>query len=168
MEAVISKIISNKRIEAMILVEIAGFLGMDPEERFTANGKRVVTLRVATRVHQGGKDETVWWKVSIWDDRFDKMLSHLKKGSAVIIIGEMSKPEVYTSRDGVAQVSLNITATMIKFSPFSRPDRPAESPGVKEAKSDMQDSMEIKQERDRYAGAGVSHEGIFAGDDLPF
>jgi hypothetical protein len=57
---------------------------------------------------------------------------------------------------------------MIKFSPFGRPNRSAESPGVKEKKSDMQDSMEIKQERDRYAGAEVFHEGIFAGDDLPF
>jgi hypothetical protein len=36
-------------------------------------------------------------------------------------------------------------------------DKPRE-----EEKSDMQDSMEIKQERDRYAGTGVPHEGIFA------
>lgn len=85
----------------MILVEIAGFLGADPEERFTSNGKRVVTLRIATRVRKGGQDETVWWRVSIWDDRFDKMIPHLKKGSAVIVWGEMSKPETYTSRDGV-------------------------------------------------------------------
>ncbi len=69
----------------MIIVEIAGFLGADPEERFTANGKRVVSLRVATRVRKGGQDETVWWRVNIWDDRFDKMIPHLKKCSAVII-----------------------------------------------------------------------------------
>jgi single-strand DNA-binding protein len=56
---------------------------------------RVVTLRVATRVRQGGKNETIWWRVNIWDNRFDKMLPHLKKGSAVIIMGEMSKPEVF-------------------------------------------------------------------------
>ena len=43
----------------MIIVEIAGFLGADPEERFTASGKRVVTLRVAARVRQGGQDESV-------------------------------------------------------------------------------------------------------------
>lgn len=141
----------------MIIVEIAGFLGADPEERFTANGKRVISLRVATRVRQGGQDETVWWRVNIWGDRFDKMLPFLKKGSAVIVVGEMSKPETYTSRDGIVQVSLTISAEMIKFSPFGRPDKPSEPQahaGVGAAAS---------------VGAPfVEQESAFAGDDLPF
>jgi single-strand DNA-binding protein len=154
-------------IGVMIFVEIAGFLGADPEERFTANGKRVVTLRVAARVRQGGQDLTVWWRVNVWDDRFDKMLPYLKKGSAVIVLGEMSKPEIYTSRDGTPQISLTMSAEIIKFSPFGRPDRPAEA----QAAAEVEDPFAAKPPfANQYAGAGVSggQEVAFSGDDLPF
>ena len=148
----------------MILVEIAGYLGADPEERYTANGKRVVGLRVATRVRQGGQDETVWWRVNIWGDRFDKMLQYLKKGSGVIIIGDMGKPDTYVSKDGATQVSLTLTAEIIKFSPFGRTDRPAEKEQqVVEASSSKETSFAT-------VGAGVEEENSLAGDDddLPF
>ena len=113
----------------MIIVEIAGRLGRDAETRFTQSGQKVTTLTVATNVRKAGKDETVWWRVTIWGDRFDKMMPYLKKGSAVIVIGEMNKPEIWTDKEGRPQVSLEITAEIIRFSPFGNPDRPAqESP----------------------------------------
>ena len=161
----------------MIIVEIAGFLGADPEERFTANGKRVITLRVATRIRKGGQDETVWWRVNIWDDRFDKMVPHLKKGSAVIIVGEMSKPETYTSRDGIVQVSLTMSAEMIKFSPFGKPGERSSEPQSNQAArqgGDPEDPFTASSRSSysgnstEYAGAAASHESSFTGDDLPF
>jgi single-strand DNA-binding protein len=159
----------------MIIVEIAGFLGDDPEERFTSNGKRVVTLRVATRVRKGGQDETVWWRVSIWDDRFDKMLPYLKKGSAVIVVGDMSKPETYTGRDGQVQVSLNLSAEMIKFSPFGRPnERGAEGGGRQPQKhGELEEPLAASPRpsfgtQAEYVGAGIPQDGTFTGDDLPF
>lgn len=144
----------------MILVQIAGYLGADAEERFTATGKRVVALRVATRVRHGGHDETVWWRVNIWGDRFDKMIPYLKKGSGIIVVGEMGKPETYVSKDGVTQVSLTLSAEIVKFSPFGRTDRPAE-------KSAFGEPTEA-QEPFATVGAGVEEENAFAGDDLPF
>lgn len=148
----------------MILVEVAGFLGADPEERFTANGKRVVSLRVAARVRQGGQDETVWWRVNLWGDRFDKMLPYLKKGSAVIVVGEMAKPETYTAKDGSTQISLTLNAEIVKFSPFGRTDRSPDK--IKETTSSQ------PQEEPQYAGfsvgGGESDSKAFAGDDLPF
>ncbi len=157
----------------MIIVEIAGHLGADPEERFTPNGKRVITLRVATRVR---KDETVWWKVTIWDDRFDKMLPFLKKGSAVIIVGEMHKPETYTGRDGTTQVSMSMNAEMVKFSPFGRTDKPSEShSGQGEGHGETENPFAGKTSsaygsNQQFAGAGAPFESDspFAGDDLPF
>lgn len=111
----------------MIIIEIAGHLGADPETRFTPSGQKVTNLRVATNIRKNGKDETVWWRVTMWGDRFDKLLPHLKKGSAVIIIGEMTnKPEIYTDREGKSQISLEMTAEIIRFSPFGRTDRPAQ------------------------------------------
>jgi single-strand DNA-binding protein len=144
----------------MIIVEIAGFLGADAEERFTASGKRVVSLRVATKVRQSGADETVWWKVNVWNDRYDKMLPYLKKGSPVIIIGEMSKPETYTTKDGSTAVSMSMTAEMIKFSPFGKPDQ--------KDSAHSHDDMAMSG-ASSYASYGAAEPvGMSIGDDLPF
>jgi single-strand DNA-binding protein len=103
-------------------ITIAGHLGADPEVRFTSSGQKVTTLRVAARA-RGAKDETIWWKVSVWGERFDKMIAYLKKGSPVIVVGELNKPEIFTDRDGRPQVSMSITAFNLLFSPFGRPDQ---------------------------------------------
>jgi single-strand DNA-binding protein len=101
---------------------IAGHLGADPEVRFTSSGQKVTTLRVAARVRRGSKDETIWWRVSIWGEQFDKMIPYFKKGSPIVVVGEMNKPEIFTDRDGKPQVSMSLTAFSISFSPFGRPD----------------------------------------------
>lgn len=101
---------------------IAGHLGADPEVRFTSSGQKVTTLRVAARARRSGKDDTIWWKVTIWGEQFDKMIPYLKKGSPVIVVGEMNKPEIFTDREGRPQVSMSLTASDLLFSPFGRPD----------------------------------------------
>lgn len=101
-------------------VHIAGHLGSDPEVRFTSGGQKVTALRVACNSKKGGKEETTWWKVTIWGEQFDKMIPYLKKGSPVMVFGELAKPEIYTDREGNPQVSLNLTASSIQFSPFGR------------------------------------------------
>lgn len=104
-------------------ITIAGHLGADPEVRFTSSGQKVTTLRIAARVRRGSKgDDTIWWRVTIWGDQFDKMIPFFKKGSPIIVFGELSKPEIFTDRDGRPQVSMNITAHNVLFSPFGRPD----------------------------------------------
>ena len=65
----------------MNFINIAGNLGADPEVRFTSSGKKVTTLRVATKTRKGGNDETIWYRVTVWGEQFDKMISFLKKGS---------------------------------------------------------------------------------------
>ncbi len=105
----------------MNLIHIAGHLGADPETRVTQSGKKVTTLRVATRTRRKGNDDTIWWRVTIWEGAFEKMIPHLKKGSGVMIWGEVHKPEIFNDREGKPQVSLEITAVHIQFSPFGKP-----------------------------------------------
>ncbi len=97
---------------------IGGHLGADPEVRFTSSGQKVTTLRVATRAR---KDETIWWKVTLWGDQFDNMIPYLKKGSPVMCTGELNKPEIFTDREGKPQISVSLTAWHIGFSPFGKP-----------------------------------------------
>lgn len=104
----------------MNFIHIAGHLGADPEVRFTSSGKKVTNLKVATKGRRGknGEEQTIWWRVTIWGEQFDKMVSFLKKGSAVMVYGDVHKPEIFTDREGKPQVSLDITAVHIEFSPF--------------------------------------------------
>ena len=102
---------------------IAGHLGADPEVRFTSSGQKVTTLRVAAKARKGSnKDETIWWKVTVWGEQFDKMMTYFKKGSSVMVMGELSKPEIFTDKEGKPQVSMNVTANNLMFSPFGRSD----------------------------------------------
>ena len=105
----------------MNFIHIAGHLGADPETRFTQSGKKVTTLRVATNSRKGGQDVTIWWRVTIWDDQFKNLLAFMKKGSAVMVFGEVHKPEIFNDKDGKPQVSMELTALQLQFSPFGKP-----------------------------------------------
>jgi single-strand DNA-binding protein len=107
----------------MNILQIAGHIGADPVTRFTATGQKVTTFNVATNSKKGGNEITVWFRVTVWGDRFDKMMTYLKKGSAVIVVGELQKPEIWTDKEGRQQISLEITAEMIRFSPFGKPEK---------------------------------------------
>jgi single-strand DNA-binding protein len=82
---------------------------------------------VGTKSRKGGNDETIWWRVTVWGEQFDKMISFLKKGSSVVVFGEMQKPEIFNDREGKPQVSMEITAALIQFSPFGKSEREAQA-----------------------------------------
>ena len=102
---------------------IMGHLGADPEVRFTSGGQKVTTLRVAANQKRGGKEETFWWRVTIWGEQFDKIMPYFKKGSAIVVNGEMLKPEIYNNKEGQPQISLNLVAHNISFPPFGRGEK---------------------------------------------
>ncbi len=101
---------------------IAGRLGADPEVRFTSGGQKVTTMRIAANNRRGKTEETIWWRVTVWGEQFDRMMPYLKKGSAVMVWGDMAKPEIYNDREGKPQISMNMTANNITFSPFGKSD----------------------------------------------
>jgi single-strand DNA-binding protein len=134
---------------------IGGHLGADPEVRFTSSGQKVTTLRVATRAK---KDETIWWKVTLWGDQFDKMVPYLKKGSPVLCTGELNKPEIFTDREGKPQVSVSLTAWHVGFSPFGKPGGSSDAQEVNNNAAMMQEAA---------VGQGKS-DMSFSDDEIPF
>lgn len=158
----------------MNLLYIAGYLGADPETRFTPSGQKVTTLRIATNSYQNGQEVTVWWRVTCWGDKFDKILPHLKKGSAVMITGEMKKPEIYTDKEGRPQVSLELTAESIRFSPFGKSDRGEKGEGQPGYQPRQAARQEFGEQTFQPAGAssgyGQADYGDFGEEDskLPF
>jgi single-strand DNA-binding protein len=67
--------------------------------------------------------------VTIWGDQFDKLLSYLKKGSSIVVFGEVQKPDIYMDREGKPQISLEITAALLQFSPFGKSEKEGASSG---------------------------------------
>jgi single-strand DNA-binding protein len=152
---------------------IAGHLGADPEVRFTSSGQKVTTLRVAARARRSGKDETIWWRVTIWGEQFDKMIPYFKKGSSIIVMGELNKPEIFTDRDGKPQVSMSLTAYNISFSPFGRPDSGGSSESGHESPTETASSFATTAEPAAHSAMhgpmhGQGKAPAFSDDEVPF
>lgn len=144
-------------------ITIAGRLGNDPDVRFTSSGLKVTSFRVATNSRKAGKEETIWYKVTIWGDQFEKMIPHIKKGTGLIITGELGKPEIYNDREGRPQISLNVTAFQISFSPFG--SGTTKSPSESTRSSDFPDSEAFSHES---SGQGAINEEQFSDEEIPF
>lgn len=157
----------------MNFIHIAGNLGADPEVRFTSGGKKVTTLKVASRSRRGkgGEEITIWYRVTIWGEQFDKMISFLKKGSAVVAYGDLHKPEIFIDREGKPQVSLEITAFHIEFSPFG--GKPSQSGSehlqAQPANAGPFGAVGLESSESPYAKAEVSQgKGETFDDEVPF
>lgn len=144
----------------MNIITVGGHLGADPEERFTPDGKRVITLRLATKTRKHGKDDVIWYKLAIWGNEFDKMLPFLKKGSAVIAVGEFQKPETYVTKEGQSRISLGIVVHSLMFPPFGKKEEaPFSETYVKPSES-------LKPSQSLF---GLTHESTeISDDDIPF
>ena len=110
-------------------ITVAGHVGKDPESRFTTNSQKLTTFSIAANSRRAGKEDiTTWYRITVWGDRFDKMLTFVKKGYPLIVTGDLNKPEIYTDKEGRQQISLEISvgnSGCIDFSPFGKTDKPA-------------------------------------------
>ena len=151
---------------------VAGHLGADPETRFTSSGQKVTTIRVACRTRKSGSDDTIWWKVTIWGDQFDKILPYFKKGSPIVVNGEMMKPEIFNDRDGKPQISLNIVANHVGFSPFGKGKGESLSEGQSKSYASPSSSGEPSFENPfamGSVGGQTSYDGAgFSEEEIPF
>jgi len=148
-------------------IHIAGHLGADPETRFTSSGKKVTTLRVACRTRKGQTEDTIWWRVTIWGEQYDKMLPYLKKGSPIVVAGEVHKPEIFTDRDGKPQASMEITASYIQFSPFGKPGSPGQGEG-QQVHAQAAAPGHSAPSSPYMSGAATSPKGETFDDEVPF
>ncbi len=106
-------------------VVLVGNLGRDPEMRYTPQGTPVTTISVATHrkyaIADGTqKEETLWFRVSVWGKQAETVNQYLKKGSAVLVEGglvgdENGGPRVWTGNDGKPRASFEVRAQTVRF-----------------------------------------------------
>lgn len=99
-------------------ITLAGNLGADPTMKFTPDGKAVTTFSVATSAR---KDETVWFRVSVWGAQAETAEKYLKKGAKVLVEGRLQadaatgSPHVFERKDGTWGASFEVTADNVRF-----------------------------------------------------
>jgi single-strand DNA-binding protein len=100
-------------------IAIIGYLGRDPEIRYTPEGTTVCNFSVATtekRKDKGGElqDNTTWFQVALFGRQAENAHHYLTKGSHVWLEGSLSLNQ-WTDREGAPRVNLEVMASNIKF-----------------------------------------------------
>lgn len=103
-------------------IEIDGFLGTNPEVKTTSNGHQYTTFRVANRVYGDAENVTYWFSVTVWDSGLQKFCQSLKKGSAVVVLGNYTDRTYKSNATGMDEIGRDIRAISIDFPSVGRRD----------------------------------------------
>jgi len=100
-------------------ITIVGYLGRDPELRYTPDGTPVCDFSVATterRKDRSGEPQeiTTWFRVTAWRRLAEVAGQYLAKGKQVYVEGRLIQRE-YQDRDGNTRFNLEVTASDIQF-----------------------------------------------------
>jgi single-strand DNA-binding protein len=120
-------------------VQIIGYLGRDPEMRYTPNGKPVAAFPVAvTRswVKPEGEraEKTEWFNVVAWDRLAEICSQYLRQDSPVYVEGRL-ETRSWESEDGQRHYRTEIVANEVII--LDRRSRAAEEPAGEAAGGDI-------------------------------
>jgi single-strand DNA-binding protein len=108
-------------------VIIVGNLGGDPEMRYMPDGTAVTNFSVATnrrwndRASGETREETAWFRVSVWGRQAEVANQYLSKGRQVLVEGRLTPdpqtggPRTWTGQDGTVRASFELTASNVTF-----------------------------------------------------
>src|ERR1051325_11347579 len=93
-------------------ITIVGYLGRDPEIRYTSQGTAVCDFSVATTERRKDKagdlqEITTWFRVSLFGRQAEIAHQYLSKGRQVYIEGMLSQRE-WTDKDGQTRTGLEV------------------------------------------------------------
>jgi single-strand DNA-binding protein len=100
-------------------IMLIGNVGSDPEMRYTPNGKAVTSFRMATNYRYVGPDgerreETEWFRVSVWGRQAESCNQFLSKGKRVYVEGRLHSRN-WEGQDGQMRTSLEVSANRVIF-----------------------------------------------------
>ena len=111
-------------------IMLIGNVGSDPEMRYTPNGKAVTSFRMATNYRYAGSDgerreETEWFRVSVWGRQAESCNQFLSKGKRIYVEGRL-RSRSWEGQDGQMRTSLEVSANRVIFldrvAPVSLPE----------------------------------------------
>lgn len=100
-------------------VILIGNLGSDPEMRFTPDGKAVTSFRMATNRRYTtsageAREETDWFRITVWGKQAEQCNQFLAKGRQVYVEGRLHARN-WEGQDGQTRTSIEVTADRVLF-----------------------------------------------------
>jgi len=97
---------------------LVGYLGKDPEQRFTQSGRPVTSFTLATsetwKIDDGEREQrTEWFNVVAWNRLAEVCKTYLGKGSRVYLEGRLQSRS-YETESG-KQRTLEVVASVVKM-----------------------------------------------------
>lgn len=131
-------------------ITIVGYLGRDPELKYTPSGTAVCDFSIATTERKGrGSDAeeiTTWFRVSLWGKQAEAASQYLQKGKLIYVEGRLSQRS-YTNKAGEQKTSLEVHGTDFQFVGKRGDDEPRAAAA---------------------AGGGATSSSDVVDDDIPF
>lgn len=134
---------------ALNRVQLIGYLGKDPESKYTPTGKRVTDFPIA--ISNRWKDETgetkehtEWMNIEAWEGLAEICHEYLAKGSLVYVEGRL-KTNRYEDQAGEHRYFTKVVAQTVQFLSESRAQEgPAEQEDLtQEEEAEMADLFEV-------------------------
>lgn len=106
---------------------LIGNLGSDPELRYTSSGQPVANFSLATNRRwvdsssNENREETAWFRVSVWGRQAENVNSYLEKGRMVLVEGRLvpdpdtGGPKMFKRQDGTMGTSYEVSASNVRF-----------------------------------------------------
>lgn len=104
---------------------MVGHCGQEPSMRYTPNGNAVTDFSVAVsnryKKDDEWKEETTWFRVTVWGKQAETVNEYLKKGSKVLVEGRLvgdestGSPRVFQRKDGTWGASFELRAETVRF-----------------------------------------------------
>lgn len=111
---------------ALNRVQLIGYLGKEPESRFTPNGRKVAHFSVAItqrwKSNNETKEYTEWVNVEAWGRLGEICQQYLKKGSLVFVEGRL-KTDKYEDK-GETKYYTKVVALALQFLDRKPADEP--------------------------------------------
>ena len=111
---------------ALNRVQLIGYLGKDPESKYTPTGRRVTDFPIA--ITQRWKDEagetkehTEWVQIEAWGRLAEICHEYLRKGSLVYVDGRL-KTDRYEDQSGETRYFTKVVAQTVQFLSDNRDD----------------------------------------------
>ena len=103
---------------ALNRVQLIGWLGKDPESKYTPTGKKVAHFSLAIsqrwKVRGESKEYTEWVNIEAWGRLGEVCQEYLKKGSLVYLEGRL-KTNKYDDKEGDARYFTKVVALGLQF-----------------------------------------------------
>jgi len=149
-------------------VILVGYLGADPDMRYTPSGQGVCELRLATSESWNDKngqrqERTEWHRIVVWGKRAEICSKYLSKGRQVYVEGRI-QTRTYDDKEGNKRYITEIIANDVQFLGGGGKD----GAGAGRGRGDEGPPPPSEADFGGYGGGGGGGGGGGPDDDIPF